>query len=230
MQNKDSKIFISGGGSEKDSYLLDKEFVDEIVAMRKGSVLYIPLAMEEDRYASCYDWIINSLMDITEEFIDIEMWTNLDNKTLDDLKKFSAIYIGGGNTFKLLQHIYNSNFSDVLMEYINEGGIVYGGSAGAIILGKNINTVPEENDADYKHEKGLSIIGEYSIICHYQENLDANIGQYLVLYNNPVIALSEKTGLVISGKKARVAGSAPAVIFDINGKKNILDVGRDFLF
>jgi len=230
MQNKGSKIFLSGGGDKKDSYFWDIEFVKEVVA-RKKAILYIPLATKSDtnKFESCYDWIVNSLTSITEEFIDIVMWTNLDNKTYDSLSKFSAIYIGGGNTFKLLNHIYNSNFYNVLKEYIKRGGIVYGGSAGAIILGKNINTVHEENDRNYKYEKGLSIMGEYSVICHYEKNLDFNINKYLKTYNNPVIALSEKSGLIIEGEKAKVFGTYPAIIFNNNGEKIILNVGKEFI-
>lgn len=227
--NKNKKIFISGGGGEKDSYPLDKEFIQGIEGDRK-SILYIPIAMNADpiKYEACYDWIINSLAALSGEFLDIAMWTNLNDKTEEDLNKFDAVYIGGGNTFKLLQHIYESNFFSILRKFINKGGIIYGGSAGAIIMGKNINTVSEENDRNYIYNEGLSMVGDYSIICHYQENLDEKIVKYIATYNNPVIALSERSGIRIVGDSVKVVGYDPIIVFNLNKEKSVIECGVEF--
>jgi len=55
-------------------------------------------------------------------------------------KTIETIYIGGGNTFKLLKELKESGFDKELLKFIKEGKPVYGGSAGALILGKNILT------------------------------------------------------------------------------------------
>ncbi len=228
--DKIKKLFISGGGSEKESYPLDKEFIQNIASEGK-SILYIPIAIDTSfvKYEACYDWIINSLTALSSEFIDITMWTNLNDKTRDDLNKFDAVYIGGGNTFKLLQHIYESNFFIILKEFINKGGIIYGGSAGAIIMGKNIDTVSEENNKNYKYSKGLSVIGDYSIICHYQENLDKKIEEYIAIYNNPVIALSQKSGVKIIGNIMKVIGHDPVIVFNLNKEKRVIKCGVELV-
>lgn len=186
------------------TYLLDEDFIQNVIAIGK-SILYIPIAIDKNvhSYKSCHDWVKNSLSSAGGGAINITMWTNLSDKSREDMNKFNAVYIGGGNTFKLLQHIYESNFFQTLKEYIINGGIVYGGSAGAIAVGQNINTVSEENDDNYKYDKGLSVISDYSLICHYQESLDLQIGGYIKKYNNPVIALTERSGLKIVGNKAK---------------------------
>lgn len=229
--NKSKKIFISGGGNEKDSYPLDKEFIQSIAGKRK-SILYIPIAMDADsiKYEACYDWIINSLVTLSDEFIDTTMWTNLNDKTEEDLDKFDAIYIGGGNTFKLLQHVRESNFSTIIRKFINKRGIVYGGSAGAIIMGKDINTVSEENDKNYKYSEGLSMIGDYSIICHYKENYDEKIEKYIEIYNNPVIALSERSGIKIVGNSLKVVGYDPIIVFNLSKEKRMIECGVEIFF
>lgn len=231
MKNIKNKIlYISGGGDEKDSYLLDKEFVQDVIKAKK-SVLYIPIAMDDNvhSYESCYDWVTNSFSSVGGGDINITMWTDLNNKNGKNLDGFDAIYVGGGNTFKLLQHIYDSNFFSTLKEFFDKGGIVYGGSAGAIIMGKNINTVLEENDKNYKHDKGLSAIGDYSIICHYQKSLDEQIWQYIKVHNNPVIALTERTGLKIVSGKAKVIGCDPVVIFNLNNQEILVECGSEFI-
>lgn len=225
MENKTKYIFLSGGGGSDDSVLLDKEFIKELRVHKK--LLYIPVAMDQNflTYESCYDWIIKTIGDISDDFIDIVMWTDLKNKKIDDLSKFDAIYIGGGNTFNLLQVINDTSFIQPLKDFILSGGVVYGGSAGAIILGKSINTVSEENDNNYHYEDGLDVINGYSIICHYQGSLDKKIIEYIEKYKNPVIALPERTGLIVGNKQAAVYGFESAVLFEVSMNKKKLSVG-----
>ncbi|MEX2460688.1 MAG: Type 1 glutamine amidotransferase-like domain-containing protein [Paenibacillaceae bacterium] len=83
----------------------------------------------------------------------------------EDLKEYSSIFIGGGNTYKLLHEIRKARFDEVLNSFIDEGGIVYGGSAGAIILGKNIQTCShlDINDINIADFEGLNKFNGYSI-------------------------------------------------------------------
>ncbi|MBM7703632.1 peptidase E [Bacillus iocasae] len=48
------------------------------------------------------------------------MWTNLESKSLSDLSQFSSIYIGGGNTFHLLNILRKTGFDELLKAYINQ--------------------------------------------------------------------------------------------------------------
>jgi dipeptidase E len=97
-------------------------------------------------------------------------------------------------------------------------------------MGKNINTVSEENDKDYKYDTGLSMIGDYSIICHYRESLDEQIKKYIAMYNNPVLALSERCGMKVIGNRAKVIGYDPMVVFGLNKKKDIIGCGAEIIF
>lgn len=211
------KIFISGGGSMEDSFLLDEKFID---SLKRKKILYIPIAMERDEigFEVCYDWIISALSKHSKDFVDITMLTDLIDKNLQ-ISNFDGIYIGGGNTYKLLQYIYNVGFDKILISFLKNGGIVYGGSAGAIILGENIATISEENDKNYKYNKGLSLISDYSIVCHYKNTDDEKIFKFIKSYKYPVIALPEKTGLIINNNCAEVIGSENMLIFSLDGEK-----------
>jgi len=126
------------------------------------------------------------------------MWTDLTNKKIDDLKDFGGIYIGGGNTYKLLDNIYSSNFDEVLGEYYSKGGLIYGGSAGAIILGKTISIVTEENVANYTYEDGLNLLNGRSVICHYNEEKKAPLSMFIENNKTDIIVLTEKSGVIVS--------------------------------
>ncbi len=205
-------IYLSGGGNAKDSFFLDKHFINSLINKK---VLYVPVAITRDKigYEECYDWIINTLTSHSKDFVDITMWLDIKNKTLKDIIEYDAVYLGGGNTYKLLEEIYNTKFNQVIIKYLNKDKIIYGGSAGAIIMGKNIDTVIGENDKNYKYNSGLSLLGNYSVIGHYKKDDNGNIFNYISRYKNPVIALPEKSGIVIQNKIATVIGYEPVVIF-----------------
>ena len=231
MNSITNKIFISGGGGAEDSFLLDKRFIDSLL---KRKILYIPVAMERDSmgFEACYDWIVSALSQHSNDFIDIIMIVDLKDIKNLNINDFDGIYIGGGNTYKLLQHIYDNNFDDALVSFLKDVGTIYGGSAGAIVLGKNIATVSGENDKNYKYNEGLSLIGDYSVVCHYNKNDDKKILEFIELYRYPVIALSEKSGLIIDNNKSEVVGKEDILIFSSDGEKKNIKPGDiiDFVY
>jgi len=218
MLNSKYNLFLSGGGSENDSAKLDREFLKSFSGSK---ILYIPIAMPEHviTYESCYDWISTSLTKLTNRFLEIYMCTSPADLSSELLKKYDAVYIGGGNTYKLLQDLQDSNFINILREYINAGGVYYGGSAGAIITGINISIVSEENDNGYKYNKALNFLSGHAVRCHYNGTQDDQINKFICLYNSPVIVLPEKTGVHCFSGKCKVIGFESAYLF--NGHKKI---------
>lgn len=210
------KIFLSGGGDSKDSKSLDKRFVSSLPNKR---FVYIPIAMEGNKkhtYDQCYKWITNTFSPLMGKNASITMLTNLSGVKISYLKSFDAIYIGGGNTYRLLRSIKTSNFDTVLRKFVQNYGHVYGGSAGAIIFGKNIETVKEENTIRYQDSSGLNLLRGWLLICHYKQTAQEKkkIKELLNKYKCGVLALPEQTGLIISnGKEVEVVGSKPAYIF-----------------
>ncbi|MHA7136743.1 Type 1 glutamine amidotransferase-like domain-containing protein [Rossellomorea arthrocnemi] len=205
-------IFLSGGGNEEQTEMIDKEFVKTID--QNKSLLYIPIAMQgEIPYEDCYKWIhsVFNPLGINE----IEMWTDLEAESPEDLRKFSSIYIGGGNTFYLLNTLRETGFDTILKEFVDNQGIVYGGSAGAIILGRDSLTAShmDSNDTNLKTFEGFNYIDSYSVWCHYETSHDDLIKEYVNKYGYSVIALPEETGMVISEGGMKVIGSSPAYIF-----------------
>ena len=70
------------------------------------------------------------------------------------MANYSAIFIGGGNTFKLLKGIKDRGAFSKLKDFINNNGIIFGGSAGAIIL----CALPEE-DTIFINGENIEVIG-----------------------------------------------------------------------
>ena len=127
MKSK-SGIFLAGGGNAEDSRLLDAQFVSALDPAKP--VVYIPNAMRLRPYQSCLAWFrpIMAAHGVTA----IEMWDDL--KPRRAASDIAGVYIGGGDTAKLLMEVRESGFDRFLHEMASQGIPIYGGSAGAIIL------------------------------------------------------------------------------------------------
>ena len=165
------KLLLSGGGDSERVTHMDEFFVSKI-DLRK-TVLYIPVAMEDSSiYNECLNWFRETYFPYGIK--SVEMCTDL--TTAPNLDLYSAVFISGGNTFKLLKEIKDSCFDKKLKDYLLNDGFVYGGSAGSIIFGKDIigTTYGDENNVGLEDTKGLNLVKGYNICCHYGDGDEAN--------------------------------------------------------
>jgi len=212
------KLFLSGGGHANKTKKLDKLFEANVPKSKR--VLYIPIAMPPKIYTfgQCFDWI-----NVVFPKLHIDMWTNLSGRKWEELSKYGAVYIGGGNTFSLLDNIRFNKFESLLLRFYKRGGIIYGGSAGAIIFGKDIQTAGFGGDADRNYVgldefNGLNLVHGYSVQCHYSTYDDKELLYYVKKKKINVIALPDDTGLVVDGRKMKVIGESNAVLFSKSSK------------
>ena len=125
------KLLLNGGGSDEQlTITLTK--LNDIIDHNKP-LLYIPLAMDENEhpYDGCYEWFSGQTQNISVPSIDMAIsFKELASK---NLYEYSAIFIGGGNTYKLLKGLKESGAFSKIQDYIQNDGIVVGCSAGAVI-------------------------------------------------------------------------------------------------
>ena len=158
------KLFLCGGGCSSQITTAYKKF--EKLLDKSKPILYIPLAMEENRFDSCYEWFGKEILNFgLTKFEMVRSSLELFQK---DFTQYCALFIGGGNTYKLLKDMYdNANYQKII-DYLNNNGIVFGASAGAIIFGKNIDScmLDDNNITNYKQSNGLNYLNDYSLLCH----------------------------------------------------------------
>lgn len=216
-----SALYLSGGGGKEQTKCIDRVFASELDGGKP--LLYLPIAMNPDdiSYEECYKWIQGVFTPFGVS--DITMWVDLRGMTLDDLKGFSGVYIGGGNTFSLMQDFLQSGFHTILTRFIDEGGMIYGGSAGAIVAGSNIATSihMDDNQVGLKTFNGLRLLEDFAVWCHYEEENDPLISSFIEVHDQPVIALSEETGIVRKNGRMIVLGTKPAFVFDTEIKRAV---------
>lgn len=115
-----------------------------------------------------------------------------------------------------------------------QDGIVFGGSAGAIIFGYDIESCAamDQNKVGLKDTKGFDALSGYSVFAHYtngssrlteQENRERTerYTEKLLRYSQergPVIAMPEEDTLFLNGDHFEMIGSRPYYCFE-GGKR-----------
>jgi dipeptidase E len=202
------KIYIAGGGDKEQSRHIDQELASHFETRNtKPTCLYVPLAMDRHQHGEAYDWFSDAYGEMFDSIVLPDDLANVSQSP----ERFDVIYMGGGNTGKLLDRIYESNFNKYITDHLAQGGLVYGGSAGAVVLGRTILTVPEaEHSASNNH--GLNLLGNKSVVPHYVDSVDRQrVDALCHRLGTDIIALPENSGLVLDSATGMHAVGSDAV-------------------
>ena len=209
-------------GQEYLEYLLE-----EIILLFKDckNILFIPYARPSGLTHVQYN------SQVKEAFIQKNLKIidyHSENKIFDDLNKCDGIFIGGGNTFLLLNKLYEYNLISLIKNKIDSGIPYLGTSAGTNICGMNIGTT---NDMPIIHVKSHIALGviPFNINPHYLdpvkglkhmgESRETRIKEFHVINKQNVIGLREGSFLSVQGNEIILKGEKKAVIFEKDTEK-----------
>lgn len=223
------KLILNGGG--KGDLVVDaRRLLNNIIDHNKKA-LYIPFAWPDPTYSGCLEFMTNELSDVDK--LGIDMVKTTDELISKDFKEYAFIYIGGGNTYKLLKDLKDSGAFEKIKKYLlEENGIVYGGSAGAILFGKDLDScnTDDPNEVGLVDNTGFDMINGYSLLCHYtnREPKRTEMSRnYLIQLSKqkPIYALPEEDTIFVDDGTISVIGTRPYYIFE-NGKEIEMTIGN----
>jgi hypothetical protein len=67
----------------------------------------------------------------------------------------------------------------------------------------------------------LNLAKDYSIVPHYQPEMDKLIAEFVLNYRRPVLGIPERSGVVIESGRLRTVGFEPSYRFDEQGKSEV---------
>ena len=138
------------------------------------------------------------------------------------IEKAEAIFIGGGNTFRLLKALYDYDLLETIRGRVEEGVPYIGSSAGSIVACPTLKTtkdmpVVQPPCFDALHLVNFQISPHYldpdPNSTHMGETQEERIMQYLEENDRPVVGLREGTLLRIQKGTILLRGSCSARIF-----------------
>lgn len=157
------------------------------------------------------------------------------NKSIESIHHFQdleqaienakGIFIGGGNTFVLLDQLYKHNLMQKLANAIKRGVPYLGCSAGCIIAGPNMQTTNDMPIVYPPSFQALDII-PFNINAHYFDHIpnfkhngesrETRIKEFHSQNNIPVIGLPEGDWIRYKEEKISLEGNLPAKLFQQN--------------
>ncbi|CAN5469906.1 dipeptidase PepE [soil metagenome] len=139
------------------------------------------------------------------------------------IQSAGALFVGGGNTFRLLRDLYRLNLIDVIRRAVADGSVRYmGASAGTNVACPTMRTT---NDMPIVQPPGLDALGlvPFQINPHYQdpdpdsthrgETREERIMEFLEENDVPVLGLGEGSWLLRLGASLTLGGEKPARLF-----------------
>ncbi|HEU4521048.1 MAG TPA: dipeptidase PepE [Thermoanaerobaculia bacterium] len=139
-----------------------------------------------------------------------------------DLEAAEAVFVGGGNTFRLLKALYETKVFEAVRDKVRSGMPYMGSSAGSNVAGPTIKTT---NDMPIVYPPTFDAFGfvPFQINPHYLdadpnsthmgETREQRIIEFLEENETAVVAIREGSALRVEGGVTRLVGSRAARVF-----------------
>ncbi|HEX3071809.1 MAG TPA: dipeptidase PepE [Thermoanaerobaculia bacterium] len=141
------------------------------------------------------------------------------SRVIDDAE---AIFIGGGNTFRLLTRLYETKLLHRIAARVRDGIPFLGSSAGSIVAGPSLKTTKDMPVLEPESFSALGIV-PFHISPHYLdpdpssrhmgETQEERILQFLEENEGRVVGLREGTMLRVEGESVTLKGPSSARLF-----------------
>lgn len=234
------KLILNGGGSDeqiKESLQLFSKLVGN------GKVVYIPLAWNNSNIENCINWFKSQVEPYGIK--NIVQVLNANDITDELLNNSKGVFIGGGNTYKLLKMLKETEAYNNLINFMKRNDtVIMGGSAGALIFGKSIDTCLDDglgiksicdvNNVGLKDTNGFNCLKGYSILPHYKK-IDEQIPltikriERLVCEGCKLICIPEETSVFVDDENLFVVGEKPVEVID-KEKRIVYNTNKKLLF
>ena len=138
------------------------------------------------------------------------------------IEQTEAIFIGGGNTFRLLKALQDLDLVEAIQRRVKAGALYIGSSAGSNVAAPTIKTTKDMPNVQPRSFDALGLV-QFQISPHYLdpdptsehmgETQEERILQFLEENDTPVVGLREGAWLLVEGDSVTLKGSTGARIF-----------------
>ena len=104
--------------------------------------------------------------------IDVKLESKTEKQLTKELEGIDVIFVGGGNTFYLLQEARKSGFDKIVKRLVEKGTVYIGSSAGSVLACPTIEIVRPIDDPskapELKSYEGLNLV-DFIVLPHFGE-------------------------------------------------------------
>jgi len=154
------------------------------------------------------------LLELGFSVIDINLEGKIAKELSKEMIEIDIVFFAGGNTFYLLQEVRKSGFDKIVIEFVNQGGMYIGSSAGTLLAGPTIELakdIDNQNEApDLKSFDALSLI-DFVILPHYDdEDFKEKIDQNLLKNKNheyEIVTICDDQAVAVNDDSIKIVKS-----------------------
>ncbi len=158
---------------------------------------------------------------------------------IEAVKNAQGIFTGGGNTFELVNKLYENDLIELIKEVVENGIPYFGTSAGSNITGVSMKTT---NDMPIIYPPSFDTLNliNFNINPHYLdpdpnskhmgETRETRIKEFHKFNDTPVLGLREGSWLRVEGEQVFLRGELPARLFLKDEKAKELSTNSDVSF
>ena len=216
-ENDRRRLLLISNSTQHGSGYLDhaEEEIRDLIGSSKRAI-FVPFALQDRRaYAEKAAQRLRSLGLALESVHDV-------SNPIRAVAKAEVIFVGGGNTFRLLKGLYDYGLLEPIRRAVAAGALYIGSSAGSIVAGPSLKTTKDMPIVQPHSFDALALV-PFQISPHYLdpdpysthmgETQEERILQFLEENDTPVIGLREGSMLRIENDTVTLKGSGSARIF-----------------
>ena len=179
--------------------IIDEDFRQEFYKilskpeLKEKKILYITTAVdgEDDDDRSWMDKEFETILNLGFKRENITEYKIGNEIKVED---FDIIYMMGGNSFYLLDMIRKFNFDDSIREFLKNGKIYIGSSAGSQVLGKSVEVSIDENKIGMTDFTALGLID--GLIIPHANSKKEFLEEWKKKTNEKIIPLYDGGGII----------------------------------
>ena len=223
------KLMLIGGGDtgRGNSSYETKEIDEEIVRLtNKENPNFLFIGLASSHSDSYYDTMKKIYKELGCTPVYLKKSNILNNPDIVEtkIKDADIIYICGGDSVKLINDIKEYKIDELLLEAYNNGTVLAGMSAGAILLsnkGFSDSLIIRGESDKYEFLNGLNFI-DISFCPHYNTDpkKTTDLEEYLSKHNEEVYCLENCTALeIIDGNISIIKSNSKSKVYLKTDKK-----------
>ncbi len=205
------KLFLTSSFSKVGERLID--ILPKPASML--TVVFIPTAADvyEDK------WFVDrdreKLVSLGfQNMIELSLKDSSQTEIKEALQKADIIFVGGGNTFYLLDHVRKSGAFSLIQECVDKGVIYVGSSAGSYLACPTIEAAGwKHGDRNIVNLKDLDALAcvPFLMSVHYSPEYDVVLKESIATTKFPVKILTDEQAIVVVGDEITLVGSGKEI-------------------
>ena len=151
-----------------------------------------------------------NMLDVGFQVTDVDIQVKNETHLRKILKDSDVIYVQGGDPYLLLKHVKLSGFDKVVKEYLKQGKIYIGVSAGSYIACPTMEMALWKKPKRSKHglagnETAMNLV-PFLLSVHYEEKFRAMIQKGISSTRYPVKILTDDQAMLVKGNSYTLVG------------------------